>query len=111
MALRIWIVRLLSAAVLVSPLFAQAPPAPAQAPPVPAPGRTGGAGGRGAAVRSPEVNADRTITFRLRAPNARDVSVTGLAAPLVLSKDDVGVWSATTAVLKPDIYEYRFVVD
>ena len=28
-------------------------------------------------VRSPEVSADRRVTFRLRAPNAKEVVVTG----------------------------------
>jgi enterochelin esterase-like enzyme len=77
-----------------------------------APATAGRGGGRGAAaVTSPEISADRRVTFRLRAPNAREVSVTGLAAPLPMRKDDQGVWSATTEPLAPDIFEYRFSVD
>jgi enterochelin esterase family protein len=86
----------------------------AQAPQSPSPAVAQGAGrggGRGAAVRSPEVSADRRVTFRLRAPNARDVSVTGLRTPLPMAKDETGVWTATTEALDPDIYEYRFSVD
>src|SRR6516225_4650276 len=67
--------------------------------------------GRGPAVRSPEVSPDGKITFRLRAPNAKEVAVTGIGERLAMTKDDQGVWSATTGVLKPDIYTYSFNVD
>src|SRR5438876_7543295 len=71
--------------------------------------------GRGtppAPVRSPEVSDDRRVTFRLRAPNAKEVMVTGGAiGRLAMQKDEQGVWSVTTAALEPDIYEYSFNVD
>jgi enterochelin esterase-like enzyme len=71
--------------------------------------------GRGPAtppVRSPEVSADRRVTFRLRAPNAKEVLVTGGAiGRLPMQKDDQGVWSATTEPLEPEIYDYSFSVD
>jgi enterochelin esterase family protein len=67
--------------------------------------------GRGPAVRSPEVGADGAITFRLRAPDAKDVAVTGIGQRLAMTKDDKGVWSATTGPQKPDIYQYSFNVD
>jgi enterochelin esterase-like enzyme len=68
-------------------------------------------GGRGPiAVKSPEVSADGRVTFRLLAPNAQAVSV-GVGGRLQLTKDDRGVWSGTTDVLKPDIYTYSFNVD
>ncbi len=67
--------------------------------------------GRGPAVKSPEISADGKVTFRLRAPNANEVAVTGIGERLVMTKDDRGVWSATTAVLKPDLYTYNFVLD
>jgi enterochelin esterase family protein len=78
--------------------------------PAPAPGR---AGGRGApAPRSPEVAADGRVTFRLRAPNAKEVAVTGLpGGRLVMQKDEQGVWSATSEALKPDMYGYMFSID
>ena len=63
-------------------------------------------------VRSPEVQADRRITFRVRAPNAKDVAVTREGAPrLAMQKDDQGVWSVTTEPLEPDLYGYSFVAD
>jgi len=70
--------------------------------------------GRGPAVVSPEVSADGRVTFRLRAPNAKEVAVTGIGAAgtrLAMQKDDKGIWSATTDALRPDIYAYSFSVD
>jgi enterochelin esterase-like enzyme len=65
-----------------------------------------------APVRSPEIGADRRVTFRLRAPNAKEVLVTsGALGRLPMQKDDQGVWSVTTDSLDPDIYEYGFSVD
>ncbi|HWC99648.1 MAG TPA: alpha/beta hydrolase-fold protein [Candidatus Sulfopaludibacter sp.] len=67
--------------------------------------------GRGPAFRSPEVSADGKVTLRLRAPNAKDVAVTGMGERLAMQKDEQGIWTATTGVLKPDIYLYSFNVD
>jgi len=65
------------------------------------------------AVVSPEVHADRTVTFRVRAPNAKEVAVSleGSTKPVPMKKDDQDVWSATSEALSPDIYGYSFVVD
>lgn len=64
-------------------------------------------------VVSPEVRADQRVTFRLRAPNAREVvvSIEGASAPLPMQKGDDGVWSATSDPLAPDFYGYSFKVD
>jgi enterochelin esterase family protein len=67
--------------------------------------------GRGAPVRSPEVAADGSITFRLRAPDAKDVAVVGIGQRIAMQKNDQGIWSATTAPQKPDLYTYSFSVD
>jgi enterochelin esterase-like enzyme len=67
--------------------------------------------GRGGAVRSPEVGADRRITFRLRAPNAKEAAVTIGGSRLAMQKDDQGVWSVTSEPMAPDIYVYAMVVD
>jgi len=67
--------------------------------------------GRGPAVRSPEVSPDGKVTFRLRAPEAKEVAVTGIGQRLPMTKDEQGVWSATTAVLEPDLYTYAFSMD
>jgi enterochelin esterase-like enzyme len=64
------------------------------------------------ALVSPDVHTDRSVTFRFRAPNAREVHVDREGAePLPMQKDDQGVWTATTAPLEPDYYGYSFVAD
>jgi enterochelin esterase family protein len=64
-------------------------------------------------VVSPEVHADRTVTFRLRAPEANEVSLTGelLDAPTVLTRGADGVWSVTVGPVAPEVYEYEFTID
>ncbi|HEU4752361.1 MAG TPA: esterase, partial [Armatimonadota bacterium] len=63
-------------------------------------------------LQSPEVHADRRVTFRFRAPNAREVFVAREGAPrLAMQKDEQGVWSVTTEALEPDLYGYSFVAD
>lgn len=62
------------------------------------------------------VNADRTITWRLYAPQARAVSVVTGATPEsyvshAMTKAENGVWSWRSAPLAPDLYEYFFNVD
>jgi enterochelin esterase family protein len=51
------------------------------------------------------------VTFRLRAPNAKDVVVAVGGKRLPLQKDDQGVWMTTTDALAPDYYTYSFTVD
>ena len=69
-------------------------------------------GSRTASERSPEVASDGAVTFRLRAPDAREVSVRGITPqPIALKRDAQGVWSVTTTPLKPDLYSYSFLVD
>jgi enterochelin esterase-like enzyme len=62
---------------------------------------------------SPEVHADRRVTFRLRAPQAQEVTMRGewMQAPEKLVKDEQGVWSLTLGPLEPDIYSYSFTVN
>ncbi len=63
-------------------------------------------------VRSPEISADGRVTFRLRAPNARSVLVTGsFGQRIEMARDMEGLWTATTGPLQPDIYQYSFSVD
>jgi enterochelin esterase-like enzyme len=64
-------------------------------------------------IVSPEVHLDRSVTFRFRDPNAKEVVVTleGAAKPLPMQKDEEGVWSVTTEPLEPDYYGYSFVAD
>jgi enterochelin esterase-like enzyme len=67
----------------------------------------------GPAIVSPEVGADRTITFRLSAPNAQQVTVAGEldGKPHPMVKGENGIWTAKVGPLAPDIYTYSFNVD
>ena len=61
---------------------------------------------------SPDVHADRRVTFRLRAPNAKEVFVEREGAlKVAMPKDEQGLWTVTTDPLEPDIYGYSFSVD
>ncbi len=78
-------------------------------------------------VVSPEINADNSVTFRVLAPQAQKVQITGdmlptrkidtpmgkYDAPGVadLVKDDKGVWSFKTGKLPSELYTYNVVVD
>lgn len=65
-----------------------------------------------APIVSPEVHADHTVTFRFRAPNAKEVLLAREGAQrTAMQKDDKGVWSLTTDPLPPDLYGYSFVAD
>lgn len=77
---------------------------------------------------SPVINADNTVTFRLVAPDAVSVKVTGDCLPKYtvmapdgreyeaageadLVKNSDGVWEFTTGVLPSELYSYAFIVD
>lgn len=63
-------------------------------------------------LNSPDVRDDRTVTFRLKAPDARSVSLAGVAIlvalgreqPVPFEKGEDGVWSLTVGPLAPDMY-------
>ena len=86
------------------------------APQAPGGGQGRGRGGpQGPQVVSPQVNADRTVTLRLLAPKADDVTVTGEilngGQPKAMTKGDDGIWTASLGPLPPDVYTYAFNVD
>ena len=67
-----------------------------------------------APVTSPEVNADRMVTFRIRAPKAAEVLLNGEwkgGGKTTMTKDEQGLWSVTLGPLEPDLYGYSFSVD
>ena len=85
-------------------------------------GAPGGQGGRGAArgpqgpqVVSPQVNADRTVTLRILAPKATEITVTGEllngSQPKPMTKGDDGIWTATLGPVPADVYTYAFNID
>jgi len=65
------------------------------------------------ALVTPEVHSDNSVTFRFRAPNAKEVTLRreGLSDPLPMQKDESGVWTVTTPPLPPDYYGYSIIVD
>ena len=87
----------------VAPAFAQAPA-----------GRGGGA--PQIQVTSPEVLADRRITFRILAPQAQAIrlaagDIQGLGQATQLTKGENGVWEITVGPVDPGSYRYNFNVD
>lgn len=68
---------------------------------------------QGDVERGPEIHANRTVTFRLRAPLARRVVLNGNFLPISkeMKRDSEGLWSLTVGALPPEIYEYDFSVD
>lgn len=79
-----------------------------------APAQQGPAAGAAASVRSPEVLPDGRVTFRLYAPKAGDVRVTGdwpQGGDIAMAKDDHGVWAVTVGPLASEMWTYSFSVD
>ena len=99
-----------AAALLISSIVLTAPgerAVNAQAPPrQPTPNDT---------LVSPEIAADRRVTFRIYAPKASTVTLRGdwMEGPgtTELTKDDAGVWAVTVGPLRPDFYSYTLTVD
>lgn len=65
---------------------------------------------------SPELDKEGKVTFRLYAPSAKQVSVTGewalgAAALHEMVRSDSGTWSVSFGPLQPEIYGYTFLVD
>jgi hypothetical protein len=62
---------------------------------------------------SPEIHADRTVTFRVSATNATKVTVGGewAGGAKELTRGENGVWSATIGPLQPEIYGYSLNID
>src|SRR5947207_1340764 len=93
---------------LIAPLAAQ-PPA------------TGRGAASGPTVTSPEVTADRRVTFRILAPTAQTVElrspgdIPGVGgrgvAPPELTKNADGIWERTFGPLPAGAYRYVFVVN
>lgn len=67
-------------------------------------------------VTSPVINADGTVTFNFYDPSAQQVSVSGdfseiRSERLRMTKQENGVWTATTKPLNPELYSYSISVD
>ncbi len=73
-----------------------------------------------ASLNSPDVRDDHTVTFRLKAPLAKNVSLTGVAIltalgkpgkPVPFTKMNDSIWTLTVGPLRPDMYIYNFNID
>lgn len=78
-------------------------------------------------IVSPQINADNSVTFRLKTPDAKKVQITGDCLPPQMMDTPYGkfsvagtadmtygtdsVWTYTTAPLASQLYSYNFVVD
>src|SRR5262245_51866136 len=75
-----------------------------------------GRGPQGPQVVSPEISADRRITFRILAAKAQTVRLSGGDIPgngqgSELTKGTNGVWEVTLGPIEPGTYRYNFNVD
>lgn len=78
-------------------------------------------------IISPDIHEDHSVTFRMKAPDAQKVQVTGDFLPKQtidtpygkydgpgvadLTKNADGLWEYTSDVLAPELYSYTFLVD
>ena len=67
---------------------------------------------------SPEVYDDHTVTFRVNAPQAAEISLSGAILlglksdkPIPFTKGEDGVWSLTVGPMTPEIYYYYLLID
>ena len=93
-----------------------APARAEQAPPAAPAAGQGRGGPQAPPVVSPEVLADRRITFRIYAPNAQAIrlaagDIPGLGQTGVMTKGENGVWAVTVGPVEPGAYRYNFNVD
>ena len=80
----------------------------------------------GSKIVSPEINQDNSVTFRLHAPKAVKVQVTGDFLPTQIIEtpngnyeipgfadltEKNGIWEFTSAPLSPELYSYSFIID
>ncbi len=66
-------------------------------------------------VKSPEIGPDNTVTFRLYAPDARTVKVTGTFVDpmraIDMVRNDTGLFEAKVGPVASDMYVYTYSVD
>ena len=64
-------------------------------------------------IVSPIIEEGGRVTFQIKAPAAKEVSVTGQMASgkLDLTREASGLWTGTLESVAPGIYEYSFTID
>lgn len=75
---------------------------------------------KAADIKSPEIKTNKSVTFRIAAPEATKVEIEAKFVPggvngqdgkVVMTRDNQGVWSYTSPVLQPELHTYCFYVD
>lgn len=71
-----------------------------------------------ASLNSPQVNDDHTVIFRIKAPQASEVKLSGAMLtvmhqrnPLPFTKGDDGIWTLKIGPLPVDMYQYNIIID
>jgi len=64
-------------------------------------------------VVSPELHADKSVTFKIFSPESDKITISGnwmdgWGASEALIKNDTGLWTLTVGPLEPEIYTYSF---
>lgn len=72
----------------------------------------------GASVISPEVSDDHMVIFRVKAPDAREVQLSGnvllglnVSKPVPFTKGENGIWILKVGPINPEIYYYKLIID
>ncbi len=72
----------------------------------------------GATVISPEVGDDGMVIFRVKAPDAREINLSGnvllglnVSKPVPFMKGEDGVWTLKVGPIEPEIYYYKLIID
>lgn len=73
----------------------------------------------GQQINSPEINDNNSVTFRVEAPNATEVKISGdwmppdgwLPGTENMQKGEKGIWTYTTEPLESELYSYTFIID
>src|SRR5688572_13846222 len=58
----------------------------------------------------PRINSERRAQFKIKAPDAKDVSV-NIGRPQTITKGEDGVWTITTSPLDIGFHFYRVLID
>lgn len=70
-------------------------------------------------IISPDIHDNKTVTFQVDAPQAKEVRISGDWLPaegwqpgsVALVKNEQGLWVYTTEILEPELYSYSIIVD
>jgi enterochelin esterase-like enzyme len=73
----------------------------------------------GTEIVSPDIHENNTVTFRVQAPGATEVKISGDWMPAegwtpgsaLMEKGENGIWTCTTEPLEPELYGYSFMID